>query len=860
MAIQDDFTIDYVLRRITYTTAFDDDRPPDIYTVNELYSWLQDTFDEPDQMDDPIPMSAQTPTQYTMINGWFIDDNSIKALYGGSIQTADWTRVASPAAGITQIRWDAAGDAPTATDIGELCTGVSGATGFLLAVDATRQVAWLRNNNGTQFADADAITSASTAFTSHATNGFQTGECKWPNLFSVGSLQSQTEIYVGQEDDYQGGRAYQGANPEQLRREKIDEWWDSDVDFFTGSPNLLGGPGHFDILVKTHEADVDIDGQRLAVFARQFSKVYSHFELIGGVGNFVVPFASTGADLNASYGPYEVAYSSQTGDVPVVGDVLINDAGEAIPSRLRAVITASDEGAGTGNIEYYLIGENEALTTYDRTLNQLNNGEGLDVLGTSTCNFDAGTPAEVTDGPAQAQGVTVTFSSTQVDVDEDTTDEEYACTVDCNDVPLAEVYRYLMFLCSRGNQDGSTPDTQDTLLQTSIPATDEASEFYRGVGDISFLYDGGQGSFVSEGDYVTNVGVTASGVVVSVTAGATGVIVLTQVKGTFSDGEQVARPAEHATNRVDLNGDPTTLVDNTAAPFGTFAGGRWFVAQGIVLTNVPTADNNNWQTVSLGGDVKAPPTTILITFSGLVANDRAVIFEVATAGEDDIVKDQNGIGAIAAISDVALVLDTSIALDVPLTGWVRVVDTSEAASGTEYRYEYSGIVGVNVTLLQHADLSGTGEAGGSTTRVVETGKFDNYGTGTGVKTGMLIRETGGGGWAKVLRWVSNDEIETTPISAGTWASNNWEANQVVVALATDDDCYFGFIDDEAISTSLSKSVKYAGSATELIARARFSDPDVGGTRILPFVRKDFQLVNADLVVAAIRTTDTIASV
>ena len=34
MAIQDDFTIDYVDRKITYSTVFVDDRPPAIYTVN----------------------------------------------------------------------------------------------------------------------------------------------------------------------------------------------------------------------------------------------------------------------------------------------------------------------------------------------------------------------------------------------------------------------------------------------------------------------------------------------------------------------------------------------------------------------------------------------------------------------------------------------------------------------------------------------------------------------------------------------------------------------------------------------------------------------------------------------------------
>jgi len=91
MAIQDDFTIDVVDKKITYTTAFVDDRPPSIYTANAFYKYLQDTFDEPGFLQHAVPMSAQTPTQYTLVNKWFMDDESMKALYGGSIQTSGWT-------------------------------------------------------------------------------------------------------------------------------------------------------------------------------------------------------------------------------------------------------------------------------------------------------------------------------------------------------------------------------------------------------------------------------------------------------------------------------------------------------------------------------------------------------------------------------------------------------------------------------------------------------------------------------------------------------------------------------------------------------------------------------------------------
>jgi len=56
LAIGDDFTIDYVNKRIHHSAG------ATVYTVNELYSWLMDQFDEQGAMDDQIPMSAQTPT------------------------------------------------------------------------------------------------------------------------------------------------------------------------------------------------------------------------------------------------------------------------------------------------------------------------------------------------------------------------------------------------------------------------------------------------------------------------------------------------------------------------------------------------------------------------------------------------------------------------------------------------------------------------------------------------------------------------------------------------------------------------------------------------------------------------------
>jgi hypothetical protein len=80
MAIQDDFTINYGTKRISHTSG------STVYSANALYSWLQDTFDELAQLDDDVPMSAATPTEYSWINGWaFNADSDYEYISGGAI-------------------------------------------------------------------------------------------------------------------------------------------------------------------------------------------------------------------------------------------------------------------------------------------------------------------------------------------------------------------------------------------------------------------------------------------------------------------------------------------------------------------------------------------------------------------------------------------------------------------------------------------------------------------------------------------------------------------------------------------------------------------------------------------------------
>ncbi len=80
--IAEDFKIDFENKKISY-------RPKGskrVYTVNELYSYLQDTFDEPQNMKYDIPIEAKSKTKYFLINGWTIDEEGMKQLKGGTLE------------------------------------------------------------------------------------------------------------------------------------------------------------------------------------------------------------------------------------------------------------------------------------------------------------------------------------------------------------------------------------------------------------------------------------------------------------------------------------------------------------------------------------------------------------------------------------------------------------------------------------------------------------------------------------------------------------------------------------------------------------------------------------------------------
>jgi hypothetical protein len=106
-----------------------------------------------------------------------------------------------------------------------------------------------------------------------------------------------------------------------------------------------------------------------------------------------------------------------------------------------------------------------------------------------------------------------------------------------------------------------------------------------------------------------------------------------------------------------------------SAPFGTFAGGTFFVAQGWYLSGVLPAESTRYQLIAHDGTTQVPPTFATITVGNLVSGDRVLV--ARDDGSGNILK--NEYTPVAASSGAtSLTIVESIKTDTPSSGVIRI--------------------------------------------------------------------------------------------------------------------------------------------------------------------------------------------
>ena len=870
--------------------------------VNELFSAIADQIDEPAFMIDRNPMTAETPTLYTMRNGWFIDARSTEWLEGAAIQTNGWASNV-----IAAISFNAT-TMFTSADIGRLLTGTtSGDTGTILGFDDR----YTLNDQGVVYlrptTPAETFQSASEAYTvggSSAAGSFdtqldsggvaRTGENLIANPFTLGSLQTHTELYVYQDSARVVSRE---VNPTQRL-----QWWDTDTTV---------EEGHIDILLTVQEVGVQIDSGLINVYARRATSLYDHFQSSQSAGERTpVPIAQGNDNLNDADGFREMVTSGTSSGNWNIGDRIEDDTDDTI----RGVITAV---AGTNpNIElqYYLIGD--PLNDFTGATGTFNN---LDDTGAAT----AVAPTTVNGGVVG--GISVTFGQTSVDISNGAGSRPYSITIDCNSQPLAQVYAHASkFLTRRGE---------------TATLNNEAGESYKG-NQLRVDYDTQAGGNWVEGDLIYG---QTSGAIARIIAdldnGADGTLMLSSVKGTFGDTEQVGDTATAPTVTANLT---TATQSNIAgltpkpAPLGTFAGGTYFGAIGVVLINVQGSEATNYQLIDNLEQTQIPPSGVAIEVNSLfprqegtatsidvggvqltdtsglfqtggtgipvveidmkiinitdgssalvtsITSDTVLGHDILTGGTNndweigdkyaitdgdtvlvvrvdgsgDIIKNafdshatNNTIGALTYETAAAMPTDT------PDAGVLRVVDVG---TNVERRYRYGSRTTTVFTLVVITDATGNPTVNDATigaTEMTDT-TADFEGAAIPVEVGDEIRNTTDGGVGTITK-VFADKVEHTPLEGGTnddWqTTDTYEIGRLVQAYDASDTGYVPPLDArnvvEAV-TLLSNTLTYnADFAVRVVVRQ--------GKVITEFVTAG-TVTSGGLTVSAVRQPDNIA--
>ena len=306
MAISTEVDFDYVNKRIkrhaSATSA--------IHSVNEAYSFMQTVFDELAQTDDKIPMTAATPTSYKVVNGWYVEEEVVRHLDGGAIETNGYTDE------VHVLVLDGAYTNFVTGDIGKQVNDDASPVGELLDYDNTAQKIWVRIGSSTVIADGSAITIASGTGIGDASGDSLTGETLFANPYTLGTLYSTLPLYIIQ----------------------------NSIEIFDPSGSPWWADGHFDILIKVMEADIDIDSRKITVYGRKWGENYTHFNItLTSAGQNAVPLG-TSDDLNVT---------SSEAAVQAIADTNIGgDIGTGVDINFDDGAFDYDIGDGNGNQAY----------------------------------------------------------------------------------------------------------------------------------------------------------------------------------------------------------------------------------------------------------------------------------------------------------------------------------------------------------------------------------------------------------------------------------------------------------------------------------------------------------------------------
>lgn len=112
------------------------------------------------------------------------------------------------------------------------------------------------------------------------------------------------------------------------------------------------------------------------------------------------------------------------------------------------------------------------------------------------------------------------------------------------------------------------------------------------------------------------------------------------------------------------------MAENTAAPFGSYQGGKFFFAQGWAVTGTKPAESLNYQLIDNTGATQSPPNVTSVSVTNLVAGDQVLV------GRDDggisIIQNEYTLNGAHGPAVTSIVVNEALKSDTPTAGTIRV--------------------------------------------------------------------------------------------------------------------------------------------------------------------------------------------
>jgi hypothetical protein len=470
------------------------------------------------------------------------------------------------------------------------------------------------------------------------------------------------------------------------------------------------------------------------------------------------------------------------------------------------------------------------------------------ITGASSGETATASSASADDGPAEAtwfsgSGVpTIVFANDQIDIDNDGNDENWGIAIDCNQNPLTEVYQWLKYICQFGRGAGDVIETAETGVE---------GEEYEG-GTAYFGYVGISGT-IAEGESVTQQNTLATGVVLSHDAAVNDIVLLRSTRGSFNDSDTIDADDDADNFTPDEAGN---FAFGAAAPLGTFAGGTFFGARGVVLTDFLAADENSFILTDIEGNSRQRPTSITIAVTNLSGNAKTeddadlVTIYLLTGLAGDVDKDTMLCDGGEVLGDTTIDVD-DIPVWVPAAGRIILVDDSD--NSKEYVIGYSSWNGTtDQFVLDNLDIASLDS--GTVTELTESGVFGS------VKRGDLVYNHDLDEISYIVSVDSVNVITIYPPFSGDPSGDHIEINCVPVVIEAATDYVFAAIMHRyALSASEDVAIIYPGSTVYFRAKVRNTrEVDLVNGPIKPY-SSDGATSGTDQSIPVVRTIDTIIS-